>query len=259
MPFDNQNEVIKAVIVNSAFPNILDKTGNETIDRSDPNWAQQVEPWNADRGYGRIDALKAFQTLSEGKILPNINVNTQKGWTYQSMTQNYETDTYQIYGLKNERLVLTVTWNRAARKIGGGYYDESSPKFNLDLTIKSPSGAVLFTETDTLNNLQKADILLPEDSYGENYYEITIANTTTKKNRSYALAFEVLQPLVADFNIDYVVNTDDLVDFMPYWLNMDCTGDCLPYDLDPDSKIDLSDYSIFAEKWLTYDPRYYSP
>jgi len=55
---DDQNEVIKAVIVNSAFPNIQDKGGNGTIDFSDPNW-----PWHEDRGYGRIDALRAYETL----------------------------------------------------------------------------------------------------------------------------------------------------------------------------------------------------
>ncbi|MHC5000921.1 MAG: S8 family serine peptidase [Planctomycetota bacterium] len=242
---DNQNEVIKAVIVNSAFPNIQDKSGNITT----------LQTWNSDRGYGRIDALRAFQTLSEGEVLPGT-VISQKGWAYQTMTKRNGVDEYQINGLKNERLILTVTWDRqVTRSILGNYAEESEPKFNLDLTIKSPQGLIIFSETDTLNNLQKADILLPEDGF----YDITLTNTTTKRNRSYAIAFEVLPPLVADFNVDYVVDIDDLLDFVPYWLNMDCTGDCFPYDISSNGTIDLSDFSIFAQQWLDYDNRYYSP
>src|SRR5690606_907585 len=60
---DGRNEVIKAVIVNSAFANIRDKAGNPTIAPADADW-----PWQTDRGYGRLDALRAFETLSAPQI-----------------------------------------------------------------------------------------------------------------------------------------------------------------------------------------------
>ena len=53
-PNDGHNEVIRAVIVNSTFPNIKDKFGNPT-NPADPN-----KTWDPNRGYGRIDALRAY-------------------------------------------------------------------------------------------------------------------------------------------------------------------------------------------------------
>ena len=49
-PNDGHNEVIRAVIVNSTFPNIKDKSGNST-NPADPN-----NTWHRHRGYGRLDA-----------------------------------------------------------------------------------------------------------------------------------------------------------------------------------------------------------
>ncbi|MHC4525858.1 MAG: S8 family peptidase [Planctomycetota bacterium] len=242
-PEDDQNEVIKAVIVNSTFPNIQDENGTATTG----------QVWNNYRGHGRIDALKAYQTLSEAKIAPGTTVNAQKGWTYQTMTKRYEVDTYQIEALKNERLVLTVTWNRA---MSSSYTELSN--INLVVSVNGPSGGTIFTETDSQNNLKKIDILLPEDGL----YDVIIENTTDTRYRNYGMAFELLSPLTADFNTDYVVDDLDLVEFVPYWLDPDCNNPiqpCFPYNLSSNDSIDLSDYSIFAEKWLTYDGRYYSP
>ncbi|RKY07693.1 MAG: hypothetical protein DRP56_05290 [Planctomycetota bacterium] len=221
---DNQNEVIKAVIVNSTFPNIQDEYGTATTG----------QVWNNYRGYGRIDGLKAYQTLSEAKIAPDTTVNAQKGWAYQTMTKRNEVDTYQIEGLKNERLVLTVTWNRA---MNSSYTELSN--INLVVSVNGPSGGTIFTETDSQNNLKKIDILLPEDGP----YDVIIENTTTTRYRNYGMAFELLPPLVADFNIDYTVNGLDFAELAAEWLNT----------------MDLDDITTLAEKWLTYDPRYYSP
>lgn len=47
---DGKSVVIKAVMVNSTFPNIKTKTGQITTGQT----------WNAQRGYGRVDALRAY-------------------------------------------------------------------------------------------------------------------------------------------------------------------------------------------------------
>ena len=101
-PEDNQNEVIKAVIVNSAFPNILDKNADNTINFSDPDW-----PWDTDRGYGRIDAKRAYDILSS----PGITTAQSKGWAYDSVAPGQQ-DSYTITGIENQRLLVTLTWNR---------------------------------------------------------------------------------------------------------------------------------------------------
>ena len=242
---DGRSEVIKAVIVNSTFPNVQNEYGTSTTGQL----------WDVYRGYGRIDAFRAYETLKQPPVTPGVYVTASKGWAFQTMTSNYQEDIYRIQGFKNERLIVTVTWHRAARKISGFYYDELPTKFNIDLTITSPLGGEPFKETETKNNLQKVDILLTEDGF----YEVTLKNTTTK-DRSYAIAFELLPPLEADFNINYIVDVNDIAEFIPYWLEMNCTSEpCIDYDLHSDNQIDLRDYSKLAQKWLTYDPRYYSP
>ncbi|MHC4721433.1 MAG: hypothetical protein ACYS6I_01865 [Planctomycetota bacterium] len=153
---DNQSEVIKAVIVNSAFPNINDK-GNNPTNPADPN-----NTWHSDRGFGRIDALRAYELLSSDQVTEGEDIMQAKGWAYDTMTGSGE-HTYSILGARNERLVLTETWHRKITKAGPSYNEEKSPKFNLDLTIKDPCDAVIFSETGTLDNLEKVDLLLEKD------------------------------------------------------------------------------------------------
>ncbi|GAF70802.1 unnamed protein product, partial [marine sediment metagenome] len=200
-PDDGHNEVIKAVIVNSTFPNIKDKSGNLT-DPADPN-----NTWHPDRGYGRLDALRAYQLLNTAAISEGVETTQEKGWAYTTMTKNYEEDSYLIYGEKNERFVLTVTWNRLITESAPGVYnEENAPKFNLDLTIKDPSDETIFSETETLDNLEKVDLLLSSDGV----YEVVLKNST-KKDRSYALAFELLSPIPGDFYpADYIVDYSDM-------------------------------------------------
>ena len=92
--------------------------------------------------------------------------------------------------------------------------------------------------------------------------EIRIINQSASESANYALALELLPPLEADFNIDYVVDELDLTDIASHWLEIDClnsTQPCFNYNLSSSDSIDFSDYSVFAEKWLDYDARYYSP
>ena len=245
-PDDGHNEVIKAVIVNSTFPNIKDKSGNLT-DPADPN-----NTWHCDRGYGRLDALRAYQLLNTAAISEDVETTQEKGWAYTTMTKNYEEDSYLIYGEKNERLVLTVTWNRFVRKVAGNYNEESAPKFGLDLTIKDPNGQTIITEPNKPNNLQKVDLLLA----GDGVYEVVLKNAT-KKDRSYALAFELLSPIPGDFYpADYIVDYSDMATVAQQWLSEE---ENLEADLfiDDNNVVNLPDFAEFASHWLETDTRYY--
>jgi hypothetical protein len=246
-PDDGHNEVIRAVIVNSTFPNIKDKSGDPT-NPADPN-----NTWHPDRGYGRIDALRAYQLLNTAAISEGVETTQEKGWAYATMTSNYEEDSYLIYGEKNERFVLTATWNRLITKdIHGMYNEEGAPKFNIDLTIKDPNGETIFSETDTLNNLIKVDLPLSKNGV----YEIILENTTTK-DRSYALAFELLAPIPGDFYpADYIVNYSDMATVAQQWRS---EGENLEADLfdDDNNIVNLLDFAEFAGHWLETDAPYY--
>lgn len=243
-PNDGHNEVIKAVIVNSTFPNIKDKSGNST-DPADPN-----NTWHSDRGYGRLDALRAYELLDSNQVFTDVNITEEKGWAYATMTSEEE-DSYLIYGEKNERLVLTVTWNRLITESPPGVYnEEGAPKFGLELTIKDPNGQTIITEPNKPNNLQKVDLLLA----GDGVYEVVLENTTTK-SRSYALAFEVLVPIPGDFEpIDYIVNNNDIATFTQQWR---LEGENLEADLFNDGVINWLDFAEFVSHWLETDTRYY--
>ncbi|MBC8377855.1 MAG: S8 family serine peptidase [Planctomycetes bacterium] len=239
------SEVIKAVMVNSTFPNIIDKTDAPTTGLN----------WHADRGYGRLDALRAYETLSALRIVQGDPATTNlKGWGFDSIKKN-DTHAFKIMGKKNQRLVTTVTWHR---KLNASYLEES-PRFFVDVEILSmPGGSTVTSQAADLDNLIKIDTLLPDD--GE--YQIVVKNAPQNNPlRNYAIAFELLNPLEADFNIDYVVDIDDVTDLASYWLNTGCIDPvpCYLYDLSDNDSIDLGDFSIFAQQWLDYDSRYYTP
>lgn len=246
-PNDGRNEVIKAVIVNSTFPNILDKGGNFT----DP--ANQT--WHPHRGYGRIDAYRAYLTLSAGRVAAGTSINSITGWAYNTLGGS-QTHTYLINAQRRERLVLTVTWNRAVTRewkskpweLYWKYYDEGTPRFNIDITVKDPCNTVVYSENDANNNLIKIDILL--ELTGE--YEITLTNTTSKM-RDYAMAFELLPPPTGDFNVDYIVDGVDLNQMAFDWLTAG-----LDTDIVPDGRVDFLDFTKFADNWLKVDMRYFN-
>jgi len=237
---DSRNVVLKAVIVNSTYPNINDKNENPTTGLV----------WHNQRGYGRLDALRAYDLLNSGKILKGVVVNQPKGWAYASMTQNYQNDTYLITGKKNQMLVLTASWNRKITKSGSTYTAQTG--FNIDVSVEDPLGSVIFSETDSLNNLEKAELLLDMDGI----YEIDIKNKTTI-DRDYGFAFELIDPLVGDFEpINHSVDLDDLVRLAGDWGS---TGSELETDIKPDGIIDYLDFAIFGQNWLEINPAYYIP
>ncbi|HIJ67714.1 MAG TPA: S8 family serine peptidase [Planctomycetes bacterium] len=243
-PDDNRSEAIKAVIVNSTFPNINDKNNNPTYP-AEPN-----NIWHGDRGYGRIDALRAYELLNADKVAEGGDITQQKGWAYDTMT-SYGQHSYSVQAERNDRLVLTVTWHREITKNGPMFTEESAPKFNLDVTVKDPCDTVIFAETATLDNLEKVDVLLEKTGM----YEITLDNTTAK-SRGYALAFELVEPLVYDFEpIDYIVDTGDLLVISDQWL---LQGEALEADLTGDEKVDFEDFAEFTLYWLNVNPAYYN-
>jgi hypothetical protein len=242
---DNKSAVIKAVMVNSTFPNIKTETGGITTGQI----------WNAQRGYGRVDALRAYHELSSPKLVVSGSTTNTAGWNYQNISSG--TQTYSIYGYKNQRLAVTVTWHRyVSKSLQKGTYNAESGPFNLDLNIYNPQSGLIFSDAGTLDNLRKADIILPSDGY----YQVRVTNSSNKTGRNYAIAFELLNPLKGDFNIDSIVDTTDLITLADVWLANNCTNTnqaCHLYDLIADGVIDFKDMAILSADWLDIDPRYY--
>jgi hypothetical protein len=241
---DKHNVVIKAVIVNSAFPNIDNKAGNPTYP------ANPANVWHSQRGYGRIDALRAIDTLSAGRISRNTTVTVPAGWAYENIDSN-QTHEYRFAGAKNERFILTVAWNRKIDKHDSNY-DVNLPLFNLDVTVRNPASEVISDENDVLNNLVKVELILPADGN----YIVSLKNTTSK-SRAYGLAFELLPPLTGDFNVDYIVDELDLSQIAFDWLTAGPDTDIVP-DI-PDGIVNWLDFAAFADNWLKIDERYYNP
>ncbi len=240
---DGHNVVIKATIVNSAFPNIHNRDGLPTYPANPEN------VWHPQRGYGRIDAYRAYLTLSADRVVAEAPITSMIGWAYDTMSNN-ATHNYFITGKKNERLILTVTWNRKIDK-SGSVYEPNLPLFNIDVTIKNPAGGTIFSEIDDVNNLEKIDSLLPADGN----YTVSLHNTSTK-SQAYGLAFEFLQPLTGDFNIDYVVDEYDLCQMAFEWLTVGPDTDIVP---DDNHIVNWRDFAAFADDWLKTDGRYYNP
>ena len=235
-PDDGHNDLIRAVIVNSTFPNINDKDNNPTTGQTHDD----------DRGYGRIDALKAYQLLAADNVTTYPLITQQKGWAHTNIDPNGD-HSYFIEAQKNHRLVLTVTWNSKVTRSGYTYTREST-LFNLDLTILDSIGTELYSETNSVNNLEKAEIILPADDT----YEIILDNTTNK-SRNYALAFELIPPITADFDVNYIVDMADMAVFAIQWLT---EGQDLEADIWPDGVVNELDLTILAENWLTKNPAY---
>jgi hypothetical protein len=91
-------------------------------------------------------------------------------------------------------------------------------------------------------------MMLPYDDT----YEIILTNPNTKNNRSYALAFELISPLVADFNLDYVVDNDDLGVLAQNWLQSGSEADATG-----EGNVNFRDFAVFAANRGSFNPLYY--
>ena len=179
---DDRSEVIKAVIVNSTqtrFTDANDLTGNP---------ADSTTAWNAQSGYGRLDALRAYETLTGGRIQKDGPAGKVKGWAYDTIKAQSD-DVYHITGKKGQRLITTVTWHRKLKKLPNQMYMEAYPKFYLNLKIISPTDKTVVFEPAGRDNLIKVDHLFETD--GD--YKIVLRNPTLADGRDYGIAFEVVE------------------------------------------------------------------
>jgi len=237
--YDAQNEVIRAVIVNSTFPNIQDAAGTATTGLV----------YNNARGYGRIDALRAHQTLSAARMQPGDSTAALRGWAYEEFPKRTTgTHTYYVFGNRHERLVTTLAWNRK-------FSAEYTPRglVDLNLQVLDPDGLTVFAETGTIDNLDKCDILLEKTGY----YQIMVVDNTyvTWGAQDYGLAFDITPPLIGDFNLDYIVNDTDLGTLVAQWL---ATGEDLAPDLAlPFGRVDFADFALLIQNWLSANNAYY--
>ena len=246
-PNDNQSEVIKAVLVNSAMPNVNNKAGVGT------NPADSNNTWQKDRGYGRLDVLRAYQTLDTNEVEPDVNIVQDRGWGYGRLEQE-QTNVYKISVSARCRLIATIDWQRRVAWIGNtliGYLAD------LDMTVRGPNEPnLLFSEDlfglDPNNNLVKCDLLIlsPGD------YTIDIANDSTNgETADYGFAFELHPIMPGDLpQADYIVNFLDFSSLAQDWLAEDSPLDLL---LEPNGVIDFGDLSVLAQDWLQIDPCYY--
>jgi hypothetical protein len=231
----NYNEVIRAVIVNSTFPNIRDNSNAPTTGQL----------YNVARGYGRIDALRAYQTLAAASIVPDSHTGAMRGWAYDDV-RNFFPDTYYVLGTKNQRLMVTLTWNRKVTKNGEDYTLYALAA--LGLQILDPDGLPIFDEVNAKDNLRKCDLLLSKT--GEYRIKVTNSNSLT----DYGLAFEIVPPITGDFDMNYIVDYRDLSILASQWL-FDGAG--LTADLAaPAGHVDFRDLAIFAQSWRTANNAY---
>ncbi len=256
-PNDNQSEVIKAVLVNSAFPNVNNKAGAAT------NPADSNNAWNEDRGYGRLDVLRAYQTLGSNEVEPNTNTSQDRGWAFGTLAQG-ESNVYTISVIARCRLIATLTWQRRMEWIDKkpqNYLLDPDEIYahlaDLDMIVYEPNepNAIFSKEPfgfDPNDNLVKCDLLvtMPGD------YTIVIANDSTNGEiADYGFAFELHPIMAGDLPpVDYVVDYADLSMFTEDWLAEDSELDWL---LAPNGIINFADFAKLAECWLQSDPLYY--
>jgi hypothetical protein len=177
---DDKTEVIKAVIVNAAEPDLFN------ANQKSMNPADAVTAWNPDSGYGALNAMGAYDILTAGRINAKMPSKQTRGWAYAVMDKTTSHE-YKIPGKKGQRLVVTVTWHRKLKQIATKYHEEPV-RFYIDLKLLSPSGKAVLFESAGANNLIKVDHYLKEDGL----YSIVLKNPTSVGDRDYGLAFEIM-------------------------------------------------------------------
>jgi hypothetical protein len=238
------------------MPNVNNKAGVGT------NPADSNNTWQADRGYGRLDCLRAYQVLDTNEVEPGTTITQNRGWGLGSIEQG-ATNLYTIHISTRCRLIATTTWPRRIvwndkYPIGVLEPDELTGYLaNLDMNVISPyePNAIFSRELfgyDSNDNLIKCDLLIltPGD------YTIEIANnSTTNETANYGFAFELHPIMSSDLpQVDYIVDYNDLSTLTADWLS-----DVSPLDLllSPNGVIDFADFAILAQDWLQIDPFYY--
>jgi hypothetical protein len=124
-------------------------------------------------------------------------------------------------------------------------------KSKLKVSVLGPAGNTIYSESDDVNNLEKLDLLLTADGN----YTVRLENTGTKSH-DYGLAFEIIEPLTGDFNLDYIVDGCDLYQMADEWLT---AGQMADIFYDDYNIVNYRDFADFAENWLKIDARYFLP
>ncbi|MGA2093247.1 MAG: S8/S53 family peptidase [Sedimentisphaerales bacterium] len=260
-PNDNNSVVIKAVLVNSAMPNVKNKAGVST------NPADSNNTWQADRGYGRLDCLRAYQTLDTSEAEPNTLISQARGWGYGRLIQG-QSNVYTINITSRCRLIATLAWHRRIQwtdnSPSNGVIDPgelSGFLANLDMKVFAPNEPnAIFSKAlfgyDPSDNLVKCDLLILTPG---NYTIRLENNSTNGESANYGFAFDKHPILPGDIypdgtGIDYVVDINDLSALMQDWLLQDSDYDQL---LSPNGIIDFADFAVLAEVWLQIDPLYH--
>ncbi len=256
-PNDNRSEVIKAAIVNSAMPNVNDKYNINT------NPADSNNTWHPQRGYGRLDVLKAYQLLDSNEIEPDVNITQDAGWGFGRLTQG-QMDTYTISINKRCRLIATLTWQRRMQWVDQRPWNNqidpselNSYLADLDMIVYAPDDANAIFSEDVFglnpnDNLEKCDLLITEP--GD--YTIVIDNDSTNgESADYGFAFELHPIMTGDLpTVDYIVDYNDVATLADDWLLEDSQID---WFLSSDGAIDFADFAKVAQQWLQTDPLYY--
>ncbi|MBN2019493.1 MAG: S8 family serine peptidase [Sedimentisphaerales bacterium] len=254
-PNDNRSVVIKAVLVNTAMPNINDKAGAST------NPADSNNTWHRDRGYGRLDVLRAYLLLDTNEIKPNTLILQDRGWVFGRLEPD-QNDVFTISVTERFRLSGTLTWHRRIlwtdkNPIGVLESDELTVYLaDLDMILYAPGEPNPIFSTDVPdfdpNNLEKCDLLL--ESPGD--YTLVIENDSANgESADYGFAFELHPVPAGDLPpYDYAVDFNDLSTLASAWLIEDSPLDLL---LSANGIIDFADFTKLAESWLQIDPFYY--
>jgi hypothetical protein len=244
------------------MPNVNSKTGLST------NPADSNNTWQKDRGYGRLDVLRAYQTLDSNEIEPDTDIEQDNGWGFGSLGPN-QVDVYTISVSARCRLIATLAWQRRMewvdKKEGfppkpNGILEEDELEAylaNLDMTVYEPNEPNAIFSEDTFNldpndNLEKCDLLITMP--GE-YTFVIENNSTNNETADYGFAFELHPLMPGDINeVDYIVDMNDVGVLMQDWLVVGSQFDSL---LSPNGVIDFADFAKLADYWLQIDPLYY--
>jgi hypothetical protein len=180
-PLDDKSLTLKAVLVNTADPDLLAKANRLTH--------PEENVWHPHRGYGRLNAARAFDLLSAERIRPDETTSAAAGWAYETLMEN-QRNIFRIEAHKGQRLIVTLAWHRKLFRSDTLLFVEEAPRLNLLLEVRAPDGTALFAESDDDNNLRKAALTIPLDGR----YTLIVRNQTRRPSRDYALAFELLNP-----------------------------------------------------------------
>ena len=178
-PDDDRSLTIKAALIHTADPNLLGRARRLT--------QPEEIVWHPHRGYGKLNVSRALNLLKADRARPGTTLVAPAGWAYEAL-DTQERATYRITANKGQRLSITVVWHRKLTRTGTLFFAEEVPRLNLLLEVRTSKGKLLFSESDSDDNVRKAVLTLPEDET----YAVIVRNLTPLSGRNYVFAFELV-------------------------------------------------------------------